>query len=180
VRLQLVPASPDEPAGEDRRLTVEEAYRAHASYVAAIGLRILGRREEVDDLVQEVFLSAHRGLDALREPGALRGWLANLAVRLARRKLRARRIKLILGIERDYDYAGLADPRLSPEDNALLGEVYRTLDRIPVPERVAWCLRYVDGERLDQVARLCGCSLATAKRRIAAAHAKILEETSHG
>ena len=44
--------------------------------------------------------------------------------------------------------------------------------------RVAWTLNYVEGETLEEVARLCGCSLATAKRRIAAAQRFIEEKLS--
>jgi RNA polymerase sigma-70 factor (ECF subfamily) len=35
--------------------------------------------------------------------------------------------------------------------------------------RIAWTLRMVEGLELAEVASACGCSLATAKRRIAAA-----------
>jgi RNA polymerase sigma-70 factor (ECF subfamily) len=38
---------------------------------------------------------------------------------------------------------------------------------------VAWLLRHVEGERLQDVALACGCSLATAKRRIASAQAAL-------
>jgi RNA polymerase sigma-70 factor (ECF subfamily) len=49
------------------------------------------------------------------------------------------------------------------------------LDGIPANQRIAWALRYVEGEPLEGVATLSGCSLATAKRRIAAA-SRVLEE----
>jgi RNA polymerase sigma-70 factor (ECF subfamily) len=55
-----------------------------------------------------------------------------------------------------------------------VAEVYRALDRVPARERVPWTLRYVEGESLEQVAVLCGRSLATTKRCIAEAHQKIL------
>ncbi len=55
----------------------------------------------------------------------------------------------------------------------LLKRVYAILEELSVNERLAWTLRYVEREQLDDVARLCGCSLATAKRRIAAAQAAI-------
>jgi RNA polymerase sigma-70 factor (ECF subfamily) len=55
--------------------------------------------------------------------------------------------------------------------------VYRALDRLGTAERLAWTLRHVEGERLDAVAQLCGCSLATAKRRIAAANAHVRKLT---
>jgi RNA polymerase sigma-70 factor (ECF subfamily) len=57
-----------------------------------------------------------------------------------------------------------------------LAKVYAVLDALPSDERVAWSLRHVEGERLERVAELCGCSLATAKRRIAAAHQRIAVE----
>jgi RNA polymerase sigma-70 factor (ECF subfamily) len=37
---------------------------------------------------------------------------------------------------------------------------------MPLNERIAWTLRYVERHRLEAVAELAGCSLATAKRRI--------------
>jgi RNA polymerase sigma-70 factor (ECF subfamily) len=40
---------------------------------------------------------------------------------------------------------------------------------VPTQPRIAWILRFVEDYRLDEVADACGCSLATAKRRIAAA-----------
>ena len=49
-----------------------------------------------------------------------------------------------------------------------------------VDQRLAWSLRYVEGEKLEQVAEHCGCSLATAKRRISAAHARIQAELEDG
>lgn len=160
---------------DDQPLDLEAAFRAHAPYVASIGLRLLGRPEDVDDLVQDVFLIAYRGMQALREPSALRGWLAAVAVRVARRRLRVRRIRRVLGLEDDYDYASARHPALSPEEHAMLAAVYRTLDGLPASQRLAWSLRYIEGERLERVAELCRCSLATAKRWIAAAHAVVQE-----
>ena len=57
---------------------LESVYRAYSRYVAAIALRLLGSDDEVDDVVQEVFVVAMRGLRGLREPGAIRGWLATI------------------------------------------------------------------------------------------------------
>src|SRR3954468_824205 len=80
-------------------LTLDAAFRAHAGFVASVALRVLGRSSEVDDLVQDVFLHVQRGLHALRDPNALRGWLAVVTARLARRRLRGRRVKLWLGLD---------------------------------------------------------------------------------
>jgi RNA polymerase sigma-70 factor (ECF subfamily) len=172
--LRLVPAAVSD-AGQGSGL--DQAFREHAAQVAMLALRVLGRRDEADDLVQDVFLKASSWLPRLREPGALRGWLAKVTVRMAWRRLRMRRLRGAIGFDESHDYTELAQHgRLSPEDGAFMAEVYRVLDRLPTKERLAWSLRHVEGERLEDVAEQCGCSLATAKRWIAAAHVRIEQE----
>jgi RNA polymerase sigma-70 factor (ECF subfamily) len=129
----------------------------------------------VDDTVQEVFLAAVRGLSAVRDPNAVKGWLARIAVRSARRRLRKRRLRSFFGLDEMNGSDAVTDRGASPEQKALLARVYVVLDTMPSNERIAWSLRYVEGEPLESVATLSGCSLATAKRRIAAA-ARTIEE----
>jgi RNA polymerase sigma-70 factor (ECF subfamily) len=172
--MQRAVASPL-PAAMDDPLDLETAFRRYSRYVAAIALRLLGRDDEVDDVVQETFLAALRGLGGLREPEAVRGWLATVAVRVASRRLRRRRVRAWLGLERARDYQLIA-PGAPADERALLSRVYRQLDALPVAERVPWTLRYVEGEPLERVALLCRCSLATVKRRIAAAQARLAKE----
>jgi len=160
-------------------LTLDAAFRAHAGFVASVALRVLGRPSEVDDLVQDVFLSVLPRLGDLREPAALRGWLAVITARLARRQLRSRRMKQWLGFADDHDYAELADTAASPQDRALLGELYRALDRLPAHQRLAWTLRHAKGLELTEVAQACDCSLATVKRWIGAAEAALRMEIDH-
>jgi RNA polymerase sigma-70 factor (ECF subfamily) len=159
-RLHLVP--PPRPAEREEAQPVPagpvvdlaSAFRAHARYVGHIALRILGRPDEVEDLVQDVFLDAQKQIVTLRDPEALKGWLATITVRKSVRKLQRRKV----------------------HDKTLVRELYRLLDQLPAEERSAWVLRHVEGEKVERVAELCGCSLATAKRRIAAAHAVLYGE----
>lgn len=147
-------------------------YRAHASYVAGVALRLLGNDAEVDDVVQDVFIAAQSGLATIREPRAIRGWLATIAVRVAMRKLRWRRLRRFVTFGESAAQTELA-PGLPADERVLLGRVYAALDTMPAATRVAWSLRYIEGEALEDVAQLCECSLATAKRRIADAQARI-------
>src|SRR5215468_7419293 len=167
------------PAAADRPLTLDAAFRAHAGFVASVALRVLGRPAEVDDLVQDVFLRILPRLGELRDPAALRGWLAVITARLARRRLRSRRWKIWLGVGGDYDYTQLADGAASPQDRALLGELYRKLDRLPVHHRLAWTLRHAEGLELTAVAEACDCSLATIKRWIGATEDALRNEVDH-
>jgi RNA polymerase sigma-70 factor (ECF subfamily) len=169
------------PAATDAEpRTLDEAFRRYSAYVASIAYRLLGRDEDVDDAVQEVFLIASRGISALREPGALRGWLATVTVRVAMKKLRMRRLRTFLHLDDPSSYVELAAEGASPEERAIASRLYAIMDTIPAAQRVAWTLRHVEGEKLEDVARLCACSLATAKRRIAAAHAAIHAEVDDG
>lgn len=154
-------------------LTADQLYRSHARYVYSISLRLLGRDSEVDDVVQDVFLAAVRHLDQLRDPAAVRGWLATTTVRAASQRLRARRVRAFFGLDRPADYEQIVDPQASAEDRTHVARVYALLDQMAVGERVAWCLRYFSGAPLAEVARHCGCSLATAKRRIAAVNERL-------
>ena len=159
-------------------VTLERLFRQHASYVATIGYRVLGTRDELDDLVQDVFLSAHGTLRTLRHPEAIKSWLATVTVRVARQRLRARRLRRFLHLPTTVP-EDPPDRAASPEIKALVGGIFRALEAVPVNARLAWSLRYLQGERLERVAELTDCSLATAKRRIAKAQALLDEVLGH-
>jgi RNA polymerase sigma-70 factor, ECF subfamily len=178
LRLVSPPAAPPEPAETpiDPR-DFDALYRRYAPYVAAIAARILGRDPELDDLVQDAFLNALRGLGGLREPAAVKGWLAKITVRLATRRLRARNLRRALHLARDVaDDETIHAPAATPEQRALIVKVYRVLDRLPAADRVAWVLRHVQGEPLQRIPELCECSLSTAQRRLTRAQAAIEQE----
>lgn len=159
----------------DPKAAVEDAFRRYAPLVASLGLRITALRDEIDDFVQEVFLRATRGIGGLRHQGATKAWLVSITINVARQRLRVRKLRKLVGIDDPTEYEELVDPALSPEDKVLLQRMYRALDSMPVNQRLAWSLRHIEGERLETVALMCGCSLATAKRRIVAAQ-KIISE----
>jgi len=165
---------------DERRLALDDVYRRYCRYVAAVILRLDGRTSDVEDLVQDVFVEAAVGIARLREPEAIKGWLATIAVRAVRRRLRLRRVWRFFGLDRDADLAGLTDPGASPVDRLLLRAVYRVLDDMPTENRLAFSLHTIEDETMETVAKLCGCSYATAKRRVSRAQRRIAERLSDG
>jgi RNA polymerase sigma-70 factor (ECF subfamily) len=160
----------DSPADEAKvALTPEQVFRRYSTYVAAVAFRILGRDDQIDDVVQDVFMIALKQLNRLRDPDAVKSWLATITVRCSSRRLRLRRLRLLLGIDQAPRYEEVIAPTAHPETRVLLGQIYAFLDELPVEKRLAWILRHIQGEPLDEVARLCDCSLSAAKRRIDAA-----------
>jgi RNA polymerase sigma-70 factor (ECF subfamily) len=171
--VEPAPASTPEADGP-APVVFDALFQRYVRYVAAVAARLLGHDDhEVDDVVQDVFWLASRRMAHLQDIASARGWLVTATTRLVRRRLRRRRWRAMF-----HAPAPLHDvpaPGATAEQRALLARLYRVLEQLPVEQRLAWVLRYLEGERLEDVARACGCSLATAKRRIGAAQ-HVLDE----
>ncbi|HEX8697267.1 MAG TPA: sigma-70 family RNA polymerase sigma factor [Myxococcaceae bacterium] len=150
----------------------EFLYRRYVRDIWNMVLRMVRCAADAEDVVQDTFATAFRELPRLRDAGALRSWLLRIAVRHVHRRLRRRRLRQLLGLEReDADEVSLesiAAEGVGAEARAELMMIDRILARVPSEQRIAWALRHVEGESLEDVARACDCSLATVKRRIAA------------
>jgi len=162
-----------EPPSDWRAPSDELLYERYAPYVGALASRMLGRAAEVEDVVQEVFAAAVRALRRRDNELEIKGWLGKVTVRRCIRQLRLRKLWATVALAATPSYESLPARGASPEERTLVVEVYRALDRIPARLRVAWTLHHVEGESLPRTAELCGCSLATIKRRIAEAHEKL-------
>ncbi len=150
----------------------EAIFRRYATKVLALAERLLRRTAEADDVVQDTFADAFTKLRTLRHPEAFRSWLFGIAVRRVRRRQRRMAFRRALGLDRGLDDATLAmvaSPDCSPDRIAELSRIDRILTELHPDQRNAWMLRRVEGEKLEDIASIVGCSLATAKRRIRAA-----------
>jgi len=161
----------------DRRAE-ELLVRRHARAVARLIVRLLGTRRDAEDLSQDVFLAAFEQLDRLENPDIFRSWLLRIAVNKVRMVIRKRKMLRLIGLDRTAPQETLeavAHDDLGPEARAELAIIDRELVKLPAELRIAWVIRHVEGHTLRDVSTICGCSLATAKRRVAAAHERILE-----
>jgi RNA polymerase sigma-70 factor (ECF subfamily) len=155
-------------ARENDIVAFEVLYRRHASFAMNLAVRIQGSTSDVEDVAHDAFLRAHSRLGELRDPDAFRSWLGAIVVRLVRTRLRRRRMLRVVGLNSadPVDLDAIASAEAGPEVRAQLAQVYALLQTVPPDDRIAWTLRHVERHRLEAVAELCACSLATAKRRI--------------
>jgi RNA polymerase sigma-70 factor (ECF subfamily) len=136
--------------------------------------RLLGADQEHDDVVQQVFENALSSLRGLRDPESLGDWLAGVTVNTVRRELRRRKARRILMLVREVP--DVAAARGGPEEGTNARRFYAALDSMPTLDRIVFALRFVDGNTLEDTARMAGCSLSTANRRVARARRKFLAE----
>lgn len=176
----LSPASEDDGVlltrirrGDERAFA--QLYRRHARYLAGVVYRLMGDDMELDDVVQETFLSLRDRLEELREPDRVRFWLVKVAVRGAnKRLLRRRRRWSILSAQPPPPVA------TDPEAGSELRELYVALASLPPKLRVPWTLHEIEGETLPRVAELCDTSLATVKRRVKQARERLERRLGDG
>jgi RNA polymerase sigma-70 factor (ECF subfamily) len=172
--LKLVPAAPPPPAPPPE---FSELFRHHHAWVAALASRLCGRRSEVEDIVQDVFVVCARKVSTITSAADARPWLRTVTVRVVRKRLRRQKWRMWFR-STDDGLAELPYRGLAPDERAMLEGLYGALRALPLEERLAWTLRRVEGATFEEVARGCDCSLATAKRRVARA-TRALEEGGH-
>ena len=88
-------------------------------------------------------------------------------------RLRRRRLLRFLSLDSFTDRELPFDASATPEERAEVQKLYRFLDGLPAEERVAWLMRHVEGESLDAMVVLCGCSKSTVQRRLQRAEARL-------
>jgi RNA polymerase sigma-70 factor (ECF subfamily) len=127
---------------------------------------------EADDVAQEVFLRAWRGLPRFQERSQLSTWLYRIAFNEAQRRLSRRAPPRV---EPDPDHgdpiASLPEPpRFGPEAQALDREFEQILDQalaqLPADWRAAVVLRDIEGLSTQQAAEVVGVRQAALKSRL--------------
>lgn len=154
----------------------EALYRRHARGIFGLAFRLLGRDEDVDDLVQDSFVTAFATLDALAEPAAFRSWVAGILVRKTRKLLRRRKLLARFGLREATappDIDSFLSPSAPTDVVAELRAIYAVIDSMSPDVRAVLLLRRIEGHTLEEVAELTGMSLATVKRKLAKGEAML-------
>ncbi len=150
-------------------------YDRYAGQVRSMLLTTLGPDDEIQDLLQEVFIVALDGLGSLREVNKLGSWLAAIAVFVARAHIRTRTRRRWLRFFSPEQTRTWDVEQPSTDARRALREAYAILDGMPVEPRMAFLLRYVHGMTMPEAAEACGTSLSTFKRRLTRATRDFLQ-----
>jgi RNA polymerase sigma-70 factor (ECF subfamily) len=156
---------------DEQALTSAELFRRHAPFVAKFIIRMGVSRADLDDLMQEVFLVAHRAGGYVPGPAKPTTYLASIAFRLVHTERRKRRVRAF--VEPDGDHVERAAGTGTPEETALhrerLRQLQRALDALDDDKRAVFVLAELQGESVVSIAAGLGIPTDTAHSRLRAA-----------
>lgn len=156
------------------QLAVTAVWRRHASSVRRVLLGTLGSDPNLDDLMQEVFISFVRNAASIREPERLRSYLIGAAIRQARQNIRTKtRKRRTLDAYQQESGPKSSDPDVHEREG--LRRLQTILDGLPERLRETFVLRFVSDISTQEVAEARGVSLATAKRDVSKAQERVVE-----
>jgi RNA polymerase sigma-70 factor (ECF subfamily) len=151
----------------------EELYRQHATRLYNLAYRMAGSPQDAEDLLQDVFLLAHRKLASYRGDAALGTWLYRLAMNHCLDVLRNRQTRMDLRTESldEPDAAEPASPVALPAVSRL--DLERAIATLPPACRAAFLLHDVEGFGHQEVGDILGVSDGTSKSQVHKARMRI-------
>ena len=148
--------------------------REHYPFVYAIVVRIVKNSHDTEEVVQDAFFNAYRGLAQLEDTTKFKSWLAEIAQNCARNWLRKQRGDTVSIDEVNEQMLQMED---SPDERLIRQEqrelIRRTMETLPRKDREIAQAFYLDGASYDELTRTHGLSynaiafrLSRAKRQL--------------
>ena len=159
----------------------EEAFRLifdrYSRPVLSFIYDMVGDRSLAEDLAQETFVRAFRGLDSLREESKLSTWLFAIAKNCAREQLRTRR-RDEANVEIDAEPAfELHDHARTPSgallDKELSGVITAALQKLDEDKRTVFTLKVLQQRSYEEIAEITGFSVGKLKTDLHRARAEM-------
>ncbi|MGH7137778.1 MAG: RNA polymerase sigma factor [Pirellulales bacterium] len=134
----------------------------------AAAIRIVRDSHAADDVAQEAFVVAFKGLSSLRDRASFAGWLLGIVRRRAATAVRKdRRRRSVSG---DFNYC--ATTRGSyPSAESL--ELLEWVERLPDQERVVIGLKYFEGHSVERIAEMTGRPVGTVTKQLSRARQRL-------
>ncbi len=142
----------------------------YQSLVCSLAYSATGSLSQSEDLAQETFIAAWKGLGTLREPEKLRSWLCAIARNIIAGALRNRKREPSNTTESLEALRDLPSRESLPVDSAISREeesiLWRSLEHIPDIYRETLVLFYREGQSVADVAQVLELSEEAVKSRL--------------
>jgi RNA polymerase sigma-70 factor, ECF subfamily len=168
--------------GEDKE-AFEELIRRHQNRVFAVASGILRRREDVEDIAQQVFVKAYFSLKRFDQRAAFSTWLYKITVNecwdmLRKKKVRPLTYESDLSEEQTRQYGaagerGRDEPDIS-DKLAARQRVETLLECLDERDRAMLVLKEVEGFAVEEIAEILDLNANTVKVRLFRARRRIV------
>ena len=160
--------------------------RAYHAYVYAIVIEMVNNPQDAEEIVQDTFLNAYRGLAEYEERSKFKTWLAEIARNRARSWLRKQRIATVPIDELcQFDEVGKSTLKTQdlPDEQLILSErralIRRALGTLSPKEREIAHSYYLDGASYDELMSTHGLSYKAISVRLSRAKQKLAKRLGH-
>lgn len=154
----------------DLRTEFAAVAREHGPGIFGLALRFTSRREDAEDLLQETFLKAWKGLGRFRGKSEVRTWLIRILVNAARDRFRRRPPPRVL----QEAPSSRTDPAEGLSRKELLGRVMTVIQGLPRRQREALLLRARGGLPYREIAEVMGIRVGAVKAHLVQARRKLV------
>jgi RNA polymerase sigma-70 factor (ECF subfamily) len=160
----LSPAVALARAGDPAAL--EQLTREQLPRVERLLRRLLGRREDMEDLVQTVFLEMCRALPGFRGQSTISTFVGGITVQVARRAMRPSAWWRLRGAMPEQPTASGPEPERAAAVSEQLRRVHGALSGISPDKRIAFSLWALEGMDVASIAETMGASISATRSRI--------------
>lgn len=162
----------------DRSQEFDRLIARHKDAVYRQIVRVCGNYDDAQDTLAETLMAAYRAIDQVRDPEAMRAWLATIGRRICRRMKQKEAVAPIIELSHDPVF----NPNLEDEMEAgrMRDCVHEAMASLPKNYRDAYELRDLLGLTTEEAARRLGIEPRNLKSRLHRARSRLREALDSG
>ena len=167
---------PADSFGRDSATGLEKIIEEYSNDVARFANRLLGWPGDTDDIVQDVFLAAYKGLKKFRGHSSIKTWLFTITINKCRtwRYKRVLRLKTIKKISSGTSLQMQSGAEAAPMKQEVFERVRKIVTALPLKYREPVVLKYLQELSTAEITGILGITQNTLNVRLSRAR-KILK-----
>jgi RNA polymerase sigma-70 factor, ECF subfamily len=150
----------------------ETLYHEHAPRIFSLACRMSGSPDDGEDLLQEIFLQAHRKLASFKGDSSVGTWLYRLALNQCLDFVRSRQARMSR-VTTTLDGEHSVEPAAAADTPAARIDLERAVKQLPPGCREAFVLHDVEGFGHREIADMLGIAEGTSKSQVSKARMKL-------
>lgn len=151
----------------------------HKNLVFSIALKVLGNREDAEEVAQDCFIKAYQSLGTFEKKSKFSTWLYRIVYNAAVSKTRKKRLEVVpmddyvIQNHTDEDLRTGMDA-IDPEEKKRI--VDRAMERLTADENLLITLYYKGENSIEEISNITGLSMSNVKVRLHRIRKKLHDE----